>query len=507
MGNENNKRIAKNTALLYLRMIVMMAISLYTSRVILKALGVVDMGIYNVVGSIVTFLAFINNSMSIAVQRFLTFEMGQNNLSRLNKTFNMSIYIHILIALIIIAGAGTLGYFILDTLNIPLERIEAAKYVYNISIITCCIGVIRVPFNAAIIAYERMDIYAYLSILEVSLSLLIAFIISNYPNDRLEFYATLHLLCLIITFICYTTYSYKQFKDIKLKLIWDGNIFKRLLSFASWSALGELSWAFTLQGVNFVLNSFFGPIVNTARGIATQVQSAVMRFVSGFQTAVNPQITKRYAAQETDSMYTLVIRSTNFSYYLILILSLPIILRMDYILTLWLDKYPSYTTTFCRLILINCLLDSLSNLLASVVKAHGKIRNYQILVSFMLMLNLPLSYIILKAGLPAYSTYFIYAAISIALLIIRLLFLNKMMKFPVKEFLKKAILKLFLITSIILPIPIITNTLLHEGNFCNFIIVALVSTICTTSIIYFMGLENSEKTYVKNLIKTKIGKR
>ncbi len=506
MANDSNKRIAKNTALLYLRMIVMMIISLYTSRVILKALGVVDMGIYNVVGSIVTSLSFINSSMSIAVQRFLTFEMGQKNASNINKTFNMSIHIHAIIALIIIAIACTLGYLLLDTLNIPIERADAAKYVYHISIITCSLGIIRVPFNAAIIAYERMNVYAYLSIFDAITALLIAYLLTICSSDRLELYATLHLVSTVFTSACYTAYCYRKFKDLSPRLIWDNKIFKKLIGFASWSTMGELSWVFTLQGVGFVLNIFFGPIVNTARGIAAQVQAAVMKFVSSFQTAVNPQITKRYAAKETESMYTLVFRSTNFSYYLILILSLPIILKMEYILDLWLGDYPSCTPIFCRLILINCMLDTLSNLLASVVKAYGKIRNYQFIVSFMLMLNLPLSYIVLKVGAPAYTTYIIYAAISIALLCVRLLLLKKMINFPVRRFVKTVTLKLITITCIILPLPIIANTLLNN-NLASLIAVTAISFFCTTSVIYLIGLEKNEKTYIKTFIQNKLGKK
>ena len=486
----------------------MMFISLYTSRIILKALGVVDMGIYNIVGSIVSFLAFINNSMSISVQRFLTYEMGRNNLIALRTTFNLSVLIHVIIAAFIFIVSETFGFIFLENiLNIPPERTDAAIFVFHISIITCLIGIIRVPFNAAIIAYEKMDIFAYLSITDALTALGIAYYLSNCSQDRLKAYAVLMMLSSLLILMCYIAYTYRQFKEIRFGIVWDNNLFKKLLGFATWSAMGEFAWSLTLQGVNFVLNIFYGPIANTARGISYQVQSAVIRFVSSFQTAVNPQITKRFAAEEYASLHALVYRSTCFSYYLLLIISLPLLLSMDYVLSLWLDEVPRYTTIFCRLILINCLLDTLSNLLASVVKAYGRIRNYQIIVSLILMLNLPLSYIALKCGMPVYSIYIVYAIISVALLITRLILLHTMIKFPVKEFFKKVILKLLLLTSLIVPVSLLIYIGIGSNNLPDFILTSALVVIATGVIIYILGIDKNEKEIIKKTINKIVHKQ
>lgn len=497
----NNKTIAKNTAMLYIRMLVIMIVSLYTSRVILKSLGFVDMGIYNVVGSIVLFLGFINNSMSIAVQRFLTYDMGKNDQKALINTFNTSILIHILIVCIIFVLAEIFGLFMLENiLNIPLDRLNAAKFVFQMSILTCCIGIVRVPYNALIISYEKMGVFAYLSILEAITSLVFAHILTNAHTDRLKLYAVLMMFSMLIISIAYIIYCRIQFKEIQFKFNWDKKTFKRLLGFASWSALGELAWGFTLQGVNFVLNTFFGPLVNTARGISYQVQSIVMRFVSSFQTAVNPQITKRYAADEKESLYSLVFRTTCFSYYLVIVLSLPLMLNIDFILILWLDEYPECTKIFCILILVNCLIDIISNLLASVAKAYGRIRNYQLVVSLILAMNLPLSYVALKFGLPAYSTFLVYALVSLSLLFVRLCLLKRMVHFPVKSFLKEVVLPLIYITILILPLPLATKYVMDGNGFVNFITTSTVAIFSAIAVIYLFGLKKEEKNVIHNII-------
>lgn len=501
----SNKRIAKNTAMLYVRMLLTMAVSLYTSRIVLKALGVVDMGIYNIVGSIVLFLGFINSSMSIAVQRFLTYDIGKKDDEALSRTFNSSILIHAFIALIVAVVAEVFGVFMLDNiLNIPAERHNAAIFVFHISIITCCIGILRVPFNGMIIAQERMSIFAYLSILEAFMSLIIAFVISKASIDRLKLYSLLMMLSALIISISYIICCIRQFRDIKINLHYDSTTFKRLLGFASWSAFGELAWGFTNQGVNFVLNIFFGPIVNTARGISYQVQSIVMRFVSSFQTAVNPQITKRYAAGEKDSLYELVFRTTCFSYYLVLVLSLPLMLNMDFILSLWLEEYPSTTKIFCILILVNCLIDIIPNLLASVAKAHGRIRNYQLAVSIVLALNLPLSYVVLKMGFPAYSTYIVYAFISSLLLFTRLILLKNMMQFPISRFVKEVVIPLLLITILVLPIPLVTKYFIDVNIYVDFLVISIVAVLTIAIVIYKIGLKESERMLLNDIVKRKI---
>lgn len=493
---DNNKRIAKNTLLLYFRMLLMMFVTLFTSRVVLDKLGVTDYGIYNVVGGVVAMLGFLNSSMSNAVQRYLSFEIGKNNEAGVNRIFNVSLFAHAGIAVFVFVVMEIVGVWYLNThMNIPAERMDAANWVLQCSIFTTLFTIVQVPYNAIIISKEQMGIYAYISILEVVLKLLVVYMLAIGNFDKLKLYSVLIMVVTIGIMMIYRFYCTRKYKEAKFKFIKDWNLLKQIVGFASWNMLGEFAWVFTGQGVNIILNSFFGPVVNAARGLAEQVNGAVNRFVANFQTAVNPQLIKNYASDQLGEMKTLLFRSTRFSYYLLLALSLPIILKMDFILHLWLKEVPDYTTGFCQLVLVSSLVSTLSNLLAQVARAYGKIRNYQIIVSIFLFLNFPLSYIVLKFGGSPLSTMFVNIGINAMLLFVRLRLTNRMIQMTYGSFIRNVLFPVIIVTAVALVIPL-TIYFMLDNSIISFIIVCLVSFVSVGVSTYALGMNANERLYI-----------
>lgn len=493
---DNNKRIAKNTLLLYFRMLLMMFVTLFTSREVLDKLGVSDYGIYNVVGGVVAMLGFLNSSMSNAVQRYLSFEIGKNNEAGVNRIFNVSLFAHAGIAVFVFIVMEIVGVWYLNThMNIPAERMDAANWVLQCSIFTTLFTIVQVPYNAIIISKEQMGIYAYISILEVVLKLLVVYMLAIGNFDKLKLYSVLIMVVTIGIVMIYRCYCTRKYKEAKFKFVKDWNLLKQIVGFASWNMLGELAWVFTGQGVNIILNSFFGPVVNAARGLAEQVNGAVNRFVANFQTAVNPQLIKNYASDQLGEMKTLLFRSTRFSYYLLLALSLPIILKMDFILHLWLKEVPDYTTGFCQLVLVSSLVSTLSNFLAQVARAYGKIRNYQIIVSIFLFLNFPLSYIVLKFGCSPLSTMFINIGVNAMLLFVRLRLTNRMIQMTYGSFIRNVLFPVIIVTSVALVIPL-TIYFMLDNSIISFIIVCLVSFVSVGVSTYALGMNANERQYI-----------
>ena len=494
--SENNKRIAKNTLLLYFRMLLIMVVTLFTSRVVLDKLGVTDYGIYNVVGGIVAMLGFLSGSMSNAVQRYLSFEIGKNNEEGVNRIFNVSLLAHMGIALFVFVVMEFLGVWYLNShMNIPVDRLGAANWVLQCTIITTLFSIVQVPYNAIIISKEHMGIYAYISILEVSLKLFVIYLLSIGEFDKLELYSVLVMVVTIGIMMIYRFYCGKKYKEVRFRIVRDWGLLKQIVGFASWNMLGELAYVFTGQGVNLILNSFFGPAVNAARGLAEQVNGAVSRFVSNFQTAVNPQLIKNYAVGQLDEMKKLLYRSTRFSYCLLLALSLPIILKMDYILHLWLKDVPDYTTGFCQLVLVSSLVSTLSNLMAQVARAYGKIRNYQVVVSLFLVLNFPLSYVVLKFGFSPLSTMCVNIAIQALLLFVRLAMTAKMIRMTSMDFIKNVLVQVFSVTVVSIILSVFSCSLL-ENSFLDFVCVSIASfgSVCLAT--YCLGMSPNERQYI-----------
>ena len=388
------------------------------------------------------------------------------------------------------------GVWYLNThMNIPAERMDAANWVLQCSIFTTLFTIVQVPYNAIIISKEQMGIYAYISILEVVLKLLVVYMLAIGNFDKLKLYSVLIMVVTIGIVMIYRFYCTRKYKEAKFKFIKDWNLLKQIVGFASWNMLGELAWVFTGQGVNIILNSFFGPVVNAARGLAEQVNGAVNRFVANFQTAVNPQLIKNYASDQLGEMKTLLFRSTRFSYYLLLALSLPIILKMDFILHLWLKEVPDYTTGFCQLVLVSSLVSTLSNLLAQVARAYGKIRNYQIIVSIFLFLNFPLSYIVLKFGGSPLSTMFVNIGINAMLLFVRLRLTNRMIQMTYGSFIRNVLFPVIIVTAVALVIPL-TIYFMLDNSIISFIIVCLVSFVSVGVSTYALGMNANERLYI-----------
>jgi O-antigen/teichoic acid export membrane protein len=482
-------------------MILTMLVSLYTSRVILNTLGVEDYGIYNVVGGVVSMFAFFNSAMSSATQRFLSYEIGRGDFVQLRKTFNATQVIHIGIAVLIFILAETVGlWFVKTYLVIPAERLEAAIWVYHFSVLSFMVSIIQVPYNATIIAHERMNVYAYVSIMEVTFKLLIVFMLTWITYDKLKLYGILYFAVVFVIAAIYRVYTRRNFEESKFEVVKDKRLYKTLISYSGWSLFGNIAGVAQGQGVNIILNIFFGPVVNAARGVAMQVQSAVNSFVTNFQMAVNPQIIKSYAANENEYMISLIIRSSKFSFYLLFLLSLPIILEIDQILKMWLINVPSYAPIFTVLILVVILITSISGPLKIAVQATGKIAVYQAVIGTLLFMTLPISYYFLKLGYPPEVTLYITIVIEILALIFRFFFLKKIINFPVARFIKDVVIRNIIIVLLSVSLPLFLRKVLDE-SFWRLFFVTCVALIWNATVIYFVGLNKSEQMIAQKGIK------
>ena len=491
----NNKRIAKNTIFLYIRMLFTLGVSLFTSRVILQTLGVEDYGIYSVVGGIITMFTFINSSMVSATQRFLTFEIGKGNFAQLKKVFSTALQIHALISLIIVVLGETVGlWFLYKELVIPAERMTAAFWVYQCSIIACVINTMSVPYNATIIANEKMSAFAYISILEVTLKLLIVYMLYITPWDKLITYAILILSVQLIIRFVYALYCKKHFAESHYHHQIEKPLFKEMVGFAGWSFWGNLSTVLYTQGLNMMLNIFFGPIVNAARGIAVQVQTAVQQFVSNFQVALNPQITKNYATGQLTQMHNLMFRSARFSFFLLFILTLPILLETEYILTLWLKTVPDGAVIFTRWMIGISLIYTIANPCVVANQATGKVKVYQAVVGSILLTILPISYIVLKLGAPAYSVFIVHFCVESVAQFARMYMLRRLISLPLRAYLRNIYLPVITVAIISSTIPVYVHTQ-YTGGFIGFITVTIVSFVSVTLTTAFIGLTNKERSF------------
>jgi len=481
-------------------MLITMAVSLYTSRIVLNTLGVTDYGIYNVVGGFITIFGFLNSSMASATQRFLSFELGRKDYIQLGRVFSMSLNIHFVIALIILVLGETVGLWFVNThLKIPVERMAAANWVYQFSILAFLVNVVSVPYNAAIIAHERMTVYAWVSIIEVSLKLLIVFMLNWFGFDELKFYAVLIFLVSFIIRIVYGIYSKRHFSESKYQLFWDKTLFNTLFNYAGWNLWGSAAGVLYGQGVNILLNIFFGPAVNAARGIAFTVQGALNGFVTNFQLAMNPQIVKSYAVNDLKYMHKLIFEGAKYSFFLLFTLSLPVLLETEIILKLWLRIVPEYTVIFTQLIIINILIDSISGPLMTAAQASGRIKLYQGLVGGLLILILPLSYLFLKLGYLPQVTLYISIVISALALSARLFILRKLVQLKSKDFFLQVVVITLIVALIATILPLTLHFLLNE-SIQRFLIVVLAAIISSISSIYIFGLKSVERKYFLHTI-------
>lgn len=505
-NRENNKRIAKNTLLLYMRMFLMMAVTLYTSRVVLKALGVEDYGIYNVVGGVVTMFSMLSGSLSSAISRFITFELGRGDNNKLKLVFSSSVTIQFGLAIIVLIFAETIGvWFLNNKMVIPENRLYAANWVFQFSLVTFVINLISVPYNAAIIAHERMSAFAYISVINAAGQLLVAFLILKSPIDILIYYAILLSIIAIIVRFIYGAYCKKHFEECTYHFKYDRNLLKEMFSFAGWNFIGSSSALLRDNGGNIVINLFCGPAVNAARAIAIQVNTAVQGFVQNFMTALNPQITKSYASGDNDYMMTLLFQGSRLSFYMLLLLSLPILVNTQYILQLWLGIVPQHTVLFVQLVLVFGMCESISNPLIVAMLATGKIRNYQLIVGGFQMMNLPISYILLKYGAIPETVLIVAIVISQLCLASRLYMLRGMIKLPIKAFLKRVYFNVIAV-SIIASIPPLFLSLKMGESLINFVVLSIVSVIITLLVVFYVGCNRAEREFTITKLKQIISK-
>lgn len=499
-SSDNNKRIAKNTLLLYVRMLFIMAVQLYTSRIILNVLGVSDYGIYNVVGGVVTMLGFLNGTMSASTQRYITFELGRGNFSRLQTVFSTTLQIHALISVIVILFAETIGlWFLNHKLQIPIHRQEAAFWVYQCSILASVITIMSVPYNATIIAHEKMSAFAYISIAEVVLKLIIVYLLVLSPADKLILYSTLILFVQLFIRLCYSYYCNKHFSESKYKHHFDKQLFWEMTHFAGWNLVPNIVSVLNTQGMNILLNLFFGPVVNAARGIAVQVQNAMYQFSANFQMAINPQIVKSYASGDHEKTHQLMYRSARFSFYLLFMMVLPMILETNYILTLWLKIVPDNTVIFLRIMLCCILIFTSSSPMCEVAYATGNIKQFNIVCSFIVLLALPFSWIALKSGAPAYCTFLFIFVFEIISQIARMFILRKLIKFSIRDFTKRVYIPTFLVACMSTIFPYI---LCHVTEVCftRMILTVTLSILSVTIWGYTLGITKDERIFINHKI-------
>ncbi len=498
--SENNKRIAKNTLFLYVRMLLIMGVTLYTSRVVLQVLGVEDFGVYNVVGGIVVLFTFVNNAMVTSTQRFLNYELGHGDSEVVRRVFSASVTIHLGIALLTFVLAETVGLWFLEHyIQYPADRGWAVTLTYQFTILSTCVNIVRTPYNAAIIAHERMSFYAYISVIEAVLRLLIVYLLALASWDRLIFYAFLMFVVPVLITVCYYLYCRWSFAVCLYRFFWDKGLYRSLLGFSGWSLFGGVANMGASQGLNILLNLFFGVTVNAAMGIANQVQAAVYSFVGNFQTAFNPQIVKSYASGDRGYFIDLIMRTSKYSYFLLFAISLPLYICCEEVLSLWLGEVPAYTASFCRLMIIFSLLDAIQGPLWVSVQATGKIRDYQILMSVMILSNLPFSYLFLQMGYVPEVVLVIRCMLNFFTLFVRLWYLRRLYDFPVWRYLREVVGRVIMVTAVVYPIVYLP--LETMGFAWKIILLGMVSLLMDGLAMYYLGLDREERKLLASQLK------
>lgn len=493
-----NKRIAKNSLFLFARMIVTLLVGLYTSRVILSALGVSDFGIYNVVGSVVVMFVFINTAMVNSTQRYVTYELGCKDEDRLNRVFVSSLNIHAIISLVILVLCETLGlWFFYHKMVIPEERLSSAFWVYQLSVLSCVVNIMSVPYNALIIAHEKMSAFAYISLLDAFLKLLIAYVLTVYNDDRLVLYGILLFFITLLERYIYGRYCRLRFKESKYNSRWDITLTLDMTKFAMWNLFGNFSYACYTQGLNLLLNVFFSPAINAARGLSVQVQSAISNFSYNIENAIKPQITKAYAQNNYERMHNLIGISARMSFYMLLMISLPIFLRTDQVLDLWLKEVPEHTSNFVRLTIMILWAEAIANPLLTAVQATGKIKKYQLWVSLLSFMILPCSYFALKINPCPEYVYLVSLSIEIIMQFVKIYIVGKQIGLSIRRYLKDVCMRIIsvLILAIALTIPLSVN--LDKPNLVNLIVVTLVCSSVILLGVWIIGITQTERNSIK----------
>ncbi len=505
MPSENNKRIAKNTLMLYARQILILLVSLYTVRVVLNVLGVEDYGIYNVVGGVVSLFSFLSSSMASATQRFFSFALGQKDTEKLKRTFSVNLIIYIAIAVIAFILLETAGsWFINQQLKVPQGRFEAARWVFHFSIFTLIATIFTSPFMAIIIAHEDMHIYAYVSIVEVTLKLGIVFLLMYLPWDKLEIYGVLVFAVSIINAIIYIGICIKKYTECQFRnLYWDKGLLHEIIDFTGWTLFGQLTTVLRNQAVTILLNQVFTPVIVAARVIATQITNQVNIFSNNFNVGLYPPIIKSYAANEKKNMSLLIFNGAKITFFLMWVFALPLFIEMDTILHVWLKTPPGGAILFTRLALIEVLINSISLPITTAARAPGRMKTYELTLGFLQMSILFIDWLVLKMGSAAYSVFIVAIGVNLIMFIVRLLIVNKLIDFPLLPFFKQVVLPVLSVMLLSTILSMAIHWILPKGIVFAGVSV-LSSMLFATICMYLLGLNKTWKTKVRQIAINKI---
>ena len=498
-----NSKIAKNTLLLYARMFLVMGISLYTSRIVLQVLGIEDFGIYNIVGTTVVLFSFISNSLTTAIQRYLSYALGQNDLNRFTDIFTQGFYAFLLLSVVLLVISETVGLYIFyNFISIPDERFQAALWVYQFSIFSFIFSILKTPYSASLIAYERMSFFAYMGIVEVILKLLVVFIIVIASFDKLIFYSSLLLIISIFILGVHIGYCSRCVAGCRLRSGLNRDIVKELTSFSGWTLLTSGSQMLTYQGVNILLNNFWGVFINAATGIANQILGACTQFLGNFQVAFNPQVVKSYASGDLQYFRSLLYRTSIASFYLMMLVTIPLIVEMDYILSVWLTEVPSYTAEFSICIVLSLLIESYSGPMWMAVQAIGQIKRYQIIISLLYLLNFVGSFVLLVWGYSPVSVFMIRIVVSVLVLWARAYLLNKMVDISLMRFFTNVVLRSLLIY--VLSIGVTYSVSNWVDGFAGLCAVVLASLLCSAFLICLFGFDKADRGILRRMIYNRL---
>lgn len=501
-SSANLHRVAKNTVILYFRMFFQMLVFLYTSRVVLNVLGETDFGIYDVTAGIVTILVFLNNSMAVASQRFITFALGRGDGKELSHVYTTSLIIHFCLALLVLFFGETLGvWYVENKLVVPPERAIETMMVFQCSLISAIVLIMFVPYMAIIIAYERMTAYAGITILDVLMKLGIVLSLKYCTQDRLVIYAVMLMFEAIFVRLLYFLYCRVSFPTIRLILHGlKTNLFRKMITFAGWSMFGNFALVCNTHGLNLVLNGVGGAIVNSARGIAFQIQTAIMAFISSFQTAINPQITKCYAQNDVPTMNSLILRSSKFSFMLMLFVAIPLMLETKTVLNLWLHKVPLHAVNFTRLLLCVSMVDCIANSMMIGAASTGKIKKYHIVIGCTLVMALPLAcFFVYSLKRPVEYVFIAQLFVVILAQIIRQYLCRSLYNFSNRVFFKDVLKPLFIVSCLSLIGPLIAHIYMSE-TLLRLLVITLLSIVSICISVFMFGLTHGERNFVLSKI-------
>ncbi|RZR43956.1 hypothetical protein D8T57_15135 [Vibrio vulnificus] len=497
----SNSRIVKNSAVLYLRLLITLALGMFTTRIVINALGIDDYGIYGVVAGLITIFGFMNAAMSSSTQRYLSFDLGLKDSTRLQKTFTTSVNVHLFIGFVTFFLAEIIGLWAVNyLLEIPIDRLSAANIAFQFSLVAFFFGIIQVPYHAVAIAYERMNAYAYISITDAVLKLFAAYLLMISPIDKLVFYSQLLAFISFLSFVAYFSYVYMHCKEIKYAKYFDAKYYKEILSFSGWNLLGNIAAVARSQGINVLINIFFGVVLNAAYMVAMMIQGVLMQFAASMQQAINPQIIKSYAQGELERTEQLMHLSSKYSFFVMLILIAPLYLNLDYVLELWLGVIPNYSSTFIRYLFVFILIEVISNSLMIGLQATGKIKKYHITVGFIVFLNFPITYLAYTIYKEPEIAFLVLIFTSIISLYARLFFVKKQLGYSIFNFTKNVLSYIVLISSLSLPLFYL-NQFDFFTNLFKVFSDAIICSLYLMFVIFLFGLKKEEKLFVKNTLR------